>query len=107
MLVATTALGLCCGKFGAGLVDLESGRAGPRAERVVAQTLNLLAACPLAEVEALHGTSIPASSAGGAADWRIDFTVSPLQSGYRIVATLVDQKTVTAMREFVAWRGRS
>jgi hypothetical protein len=95
------------GLLGSRLVDLEAGRAASRAECVVAQTMNLLTASPLDEIEGLHGTSMSAAEAGGLSTWRIEFAVSALPTGYRVDATLVDTETREAMRQFVAWRGRT
>ena len=110
--VATTAIVASALVFGIGLlgsrlVDLDAGRATSRVESVVAQTMDLIAASTFEEIERLHGTALPATACGGAPTWRIEFAVSSQSTGCRVDATVVNTETRAALRQFVAWRGRS
>jgi len=110
--VATTAIVASALVFGIGLlgsrlVDLDAGRATSRVESVVAQTMDLIAASTFEEIERLHGTTLPATACGGAPTWRIEFAVSSQSTGCRVDATVVNTETRAALRQFVAWRGRS
>jgi hypothetical protein len=96
------------GQLGATQVDLDAWRRMARAEAIIGQTMDALAAYSFEAVSAMNGSSIGDGHLDGAAGYRVDLSVTPSPSGIlQIQATVFDERTSRAVSRFVTWRGRS
>ena len=99
--------------FGAGLIasrhiDIESWLHAAKAQAMVDQTLDVLAAYSFETVSEMNGSSLHEYNAADLGDYRVDLAITPSTSGMlRIQATLFDTRTSRAVSRFVTWRGRS
>lgn len=76
-------------------------------DAVATDTVDFVAAVPEDELERLDGTSLMDWRHAGEALFRVELAVEPDPTGIRVHATLVDSRTREALKDFVAWRGRS
>ena len=107
-IVACTALlGFGAGMLGAQWVDLSTISRSDRAEDLVAQTIDALAAYSFDTVSSMDGSSIHDHPSPEQSDYRVDLAVTPAANGLlQIRAVLLDIRTRREVTRFVTWRGR-
>ncbi len=99
--------------FGAGMcgarhIDTGSWRQAARANHLVDEAMDALAAYSFEAVSRLDGSCIHDHATAAASDYRVDLAVTPAAEGLlQIKAVLLDNRTSREITRFVTWRGRS
>ncbi len=106
VLFSAALLSFGAGQIGSGIVDVEQGRRDRRADHVVDETVQLLAALPYDDVAGMNGASLPDNESTGHTDFRAELSVTAVERGLQVQVDLIDARTHELVREFVAWRGR-
>ncbi len=107
VLLAPCLLVFGCGWYGAGAAGLDEMRREARADRLVHQTIDAIAAWSFDSVSAMDGASILEHASREHSDFRVDLAVTPNRSGLlEVQAVLRDNRTSREMARFVTYRGR-